>query len=79
MDYTTTKDHLAIDLLDIIEACQPLDGEKKIVTVDDLMMHVMDQNQLMQKLCSYIVRRDARVHNHAYRMGYQKGKEDAEN
>lgn len=73
----TPKDDLARDLLDIIESCQPLDYEKKVVTVDDLMMHVVDHKQLMMKLCSYIVRRDAKVHNHAYRMGHMKGRDDA--
>lgn len=64
-----TKDNVAADLIGLIEECKPLDGQSSVVTVDDLMMSIIDEEKLMMKLVSYIVRRDHKVHNHAYNLG----------
>lgn len=59
-DVTTTRDDLAADLLNLIKDCE----QQKVVNGV-----VINKDLLMQKLCSYIVRRDHTIHNHAYHLG----------
>lgn len=38
---------------------------------------IMDQDLLMQKLCSFVIRRDSKVWNHAYKLGQQNAVDKA--
>lgn len=62
-----TRDDVAKDLLELINSSYP----GKALTMKELMVgiHCLDTNQLMMQLCSYIVRRDHTIHNHAYKLG----------
>lgn len=61
--------NVAKDLLTIIEDCKPLDGSKRVVTVDDLMMSVIDETLLMTKLSSYVTRYGHLAFNHGHKVG----------
>lgn len=63
---TQTKDDLSKDILKMMDdALNEADG---IVTGENGF-----EDSFMQKLCIYIVRRDHKIHNHAYKLGYQSG------
>lgn len=57
------KDELAKDLLALIDDS---------VSAADIKVPVIvpiNTDLLMQKLCAYIVRRDHKIHDHAYKLG----------
>lgn len=67
-DTKPIRDDVAGDLLEIIN-----DSKKGVAVMANNDIH---HNLLMQKLTSYIVRRDHKVWNHAYQIGFNKGKEN---
>lgn len=60
------RDDVAKELLQIIEDCKNHNFN-------------IDEDLLMQKLCSFIVRRDSKLWNHAYNLGKKKNEETQDN
>ena len=66
---TSIEDNLAGDLLTIIEDCRLLGSEIKVVDEGVLVSSLIDEKALMMKLTSYVVRRDHKVFDHAFKLG----------
>ena len=58
------RDNVAADLLQILRDCG---------------IEATTQDLLMQKLCSYVSRRDSKVWNHAYNLGKKQNEEAQDN
>ena len=61
------EDFLADDILEMIGSSMPMPFAIRV------------QRPLTEKLVMYITERDARIWNHAYKLGVEKGKKEVDN
>lgn len=63
------RDRVITDLIAILEECKPLDGSARVVSMDDLMSSVINEEKLLTMLSIYTVTRDHEI----WLDGYYKG------
>ncbi|TXH08760.1 MAG: hypothetical protein E6R04_10070 [Spirochaetes bacterium] len=71
------RDNVAGDLLQILDDVE-IKGYAVTALTKNLNARILDKDLLMQKLCSYVARRDSKVFNHAYQLGKEKNEQAKE-